>query len=71
MELINNPNKTLQGKVELSELKKLIKRGIRRDTRDFEEESANSILEESCSTKKIRKALSTDTSISNPSVKNN
>lgn len=50
--------KSKKVKIELTELNKLIKKEIRKDIKNYEDELTKEIIEESWSTKKVKKALS-------------
>ena len=60
---VDKPTKEL--KVELTELSKLIKREIRKDIKNFEEITTREIIEESGSTRMVKKALSRGVGIVN------
>lgn len=56
-EIRSKPTLDWYDQIKLCELRKLIKKGVRRDIRVYEQELMNGIWEESGSSKKIRKAL--------------
>lgn len=54
-------NKTAREKIQLAELRKLVKKYIRKDIKHYEEEIIINTINENISTKKMRKNLSPDT----------
>ena len=61
MRLLVNPS-TVQ-RIELSELSKLVKREIKKDSRNYEEEQVKEIIEESWSTRRLKREISKGTKI--------